>query len=70
MGLNNTDYDFPQGWGLYDDEQKSDWFLGERVFRQAVSQKTTFGDKYRADMEAQKRVSSDQYKVDDDKEFY
>jgi hypothetical protein len=38
---NSTDYDFPQGWGLMSAEQKSEWFLQERVCRQASRQECT-----------------------------
>jgi hypothetical protein len=57
--LNDTDYEFPQGWGLYSDEQKHQWFVRERVFRQSVRQDTYFGRRYR---EAQARKDRFRYK--------
>lgn len=34
----NTDYNFPAGWGRRSPEQKSRWFLKQRVFKQASRQ--------------------------------
>jgi len=31
---NRTDYDLPQGWGSMSEEQKSQWYLRQRVWRQ------------------------------------
>jgi len=44
---NRTDYDFPNGWHNLTQEEKHDWFVRERVFRQAIRQDTTFGRKYK-----------------------
>lgn len=44
---NETDYDFPPMWGKFTDEQKCEWYIRERVFRQAVRQDTAFGRRYR-----------------------
>jgi len=35
---NDTDYEFPEGWGLYTDEQKCEWFEEERAWRQVLRQ--------------------------------
>jgi hypothetical protein len=56
---NSTDYEFPEGWGLYSDKQKHDWFVRERVFRQAVRQNTAFGRRYQ---EVQERKDRFRYK--------
>ena len=48
MSVNSTDYDFPDGWGLFTPEQKDAWFKRERCFRQACRQNTAFGRRYRA----------------------
>ena len=66
MPTNNTDYDFPETWGLMSDEQKNDWFVRERIFRQACRQDTNFGRRYRKAQEEQERLDTDQYRVDDD----
>jgi hypothetical protein len=68
MSTNTTDYEFPDGWGLYSDAQKNAWFIRERVFRQAIRQDTHFGRKYDADMERETRMNTDQFRVDDDVE--
>jgi len=68
MTANTTDYEFPDGWGLYSDEQKSLWFMRQRVFRQAVRQSTHFGRKYEADMERNERMNTDHFRVDEDLE--
>jgi len=35
---NRTDYQFPDGWGLMEDEQRDRWFKRERVRRRAHRQ--------------------------------
>jgi len=35
---NDTDYEFPEAWGLYTDAQKNDWFEEERAWRQMQRQ--------------------------------
>jgi hypothetical protein len=44
---NQTDYEFPDAWGLYTDRQKHEWFVRERTFRRAIAQDTVFGRAYR-----------------------
>lgn len=61
---NQTDYDFPETWGLYSDEEKITWFIRERVFRQAIRQDTAFGRRYEAVQEEKERLDTDQYRVD------
>jgi len=34
----NTDYDFPQGWGRLEPEEKDRWFKRQRSYRQAWRQ--------------------------------
>ena len=34
----NTDYSFPEGWGMMSAEQKSRWFLEQRVLEQVKRQ--------------------------------
>ena len=34
-------------WSQFSDEQKCEWYIRERVFRQAVKQETAFGRRYR-----------------------
>lgn len=53
---NSTDYDLPRNWGLLSDEEKSSWYLRERVFRQACRQDTTFGQRYRQQREQQQGI--------------
>jgi hypothetical protein len=36
--INDTDYTFPDGWGLFTDSEKCRWYVEERCFRQAVRQ--------------------------------
>lgn len=62
MRKNNTDYDFPSGWGLFTPQQKSDWYLRERVFRQACRQNTAFGRRYQEFKEEQERLDTDNYR--------
>jgi hypothetical protein len=45
---NTTDYDFPPMWGQFSDQQKCEWYIRERVFRQAIRQDTAFGRRYRS----------------------
>jgi len=66
MPLNTTDYDFPEMWGRMTAEQKSDWFVRERVFRQACRQDTAFGRRYQQQKEEQERMDTDQFRVDTD----
>lgn len=61
---NTTDYDLPETWGLMSDEEKSAWYVRERVFRQAIGQDTTFGKRYRQQKEEQERLDTDQYRYD------
>jgi len=35
---NNTDYNFPETWGLFTDEQKCRWYEEERAWRQVQRQ--------------------------------
>ena len=63
---NTTDYDFPSMWGRMTDEQKSNWFLRERVFRQACRQETAFGRRYRESQAEQERISTDNFKIGND----
>lgn len=66
MPRNKTDYEFPDGWGLMTPEQKNQWFIRERVFRQACRQDTAFGRRYRAVQEEQDRLDTDQFRLDDE----
>jgi len=59
-----TDYDFPPMWGRMTDEQKSEWFTRERVFRQAIRQDTAFGRRYEQQQREQERLDTDQYRYD------
>jgi hypothetical protein len=68
MPTNSTDYDLPDMWGQMTDQQKSDWFTRERVFRQACRQDTAFGRRYRAHQEEQQRLDTDEFRVDDELE--
>jgi len=34
----NTDYNFPDGWGLLSDEEKCEWFLEQRILDQMERQ--------------------------------
>ncbi|AGF91238.1 hypothetical protein HAPG_00052 [Halorubrum phage GNf2] len=63
-----TDYEFPPMWGQMTDQQKHDWFVRERVFRQAIRQDTAFGRRYRQSKEEQQRLDTDEYRVDDELE--
>jgi len=45
------------------DQQKHDWYVRERVFRQAIRQNTAFGRRYRA---TQEQEGSSDYRVDDE----
>jgi len=58
-----TDYEFPPMWGQMTDQQKHDWYVRERVFRQAIRQNTAFGRRYRA---TQEQEGSSDYRVDDE----
>jgi hypothetical protein len=68
---NRTDYTFPWGWGMVDENgdpmwtqaDKDRWFHQERAYRQAMRQDTTWGKT------AQEFHSDSEYKVDDDTEF-
>ena len=66
MGINTTDYEFPEGWGLFTAEQKHTWFVRERVFRQACQQDTSFGNRYQAVQEEKARLDTDRFKPDED----
>ncbi|TKX52192.1 hypothetical protein EXE44_05050 [Halorubrum sp. SS7] len=44
---NETDYCFPDDWGLRTPEQKDEWFSAERAYRQAMRQDTTMGERLR-----------------------
>lgn len=66
MPLNTTDYDFPEMWGRMTAEQKNEWFVRERVFRQACRQDTAFGRRYQQHQEEQARMDTDQFRVDTD----
>jgi len=68
-GPNNTDYNFPECWGLFTQEMRAAWFTTNRVGRQAMRQDTAVGRRARKRKKAQKRVSADQYRVDDDQEL-
>jgi len=68
MPVNNTDYDFPEMWGRMTPKQKNDWFVRERVFRQACRQDTAFGRRYRQHQQEQQRLDTDQYRVNTDDE--
>lgn len=57
LSKNTTDYDLPQGWGGFTDEQKSEWYLQERVFRQACQQDTAFGRRYRQQADETRGIS-------------
>lgn len=63
--LNTTDYNFPDGWGLYTPEEKSMWFERERSFRQAREQNTNFGRAYKQSKEEQDRLDTDEYRYDE-----
>jgi len=68
-GPNSTDYNFPEDWGLWTDEMRSDWFTRHRVARQAARQDTAVGRRLQKQQEAEKRVSADEFKHDDDEIF-
>lgn len=53
---NNTDYHFPKDWGLRTPAQKHEWYVRERVFRQAVRQDTSFGRRYRESVDEPRGV--------------
>ena len=53
-----TDYVFPDDWGLRTPEQKSRWYVQERCYRQAMRQDTTFGRTLR------EAHSKSEYRVD------
>lgn len=72
---NRTDYDFPAGWSEFSQKEKHRWFVRERVFRQAIRQDTSFGRRYRAQIdeprgvplhEAWRRAGRGGYKLGDD----
>ena len=63
---NETDYEFPTGWGLFPSEDRSMWFERERSFRQASRQNTAFGRAYEQAQEDEERIDSDQFRVDDE----
>lgn len=54
---NTTDYNFPTGWSEYTTQEKHRWFVRERVFRQAITQDTAFGRRYRSQVEEPHGVS-------------
>jgi hypothetical protein len=56
---NTTDYNFPDGWGLYTDEQKDQWYKEQRTYRQAMRQKTVWKRKQ------QEKLSENDAKVDE-----
>lgn len=56
---NTTDYNFPDGWGLYTDEQKDQWYKEQRTYRQAMRQKTVWKRK------RQEKLSENDAKVDE-----
>jgi len=62
--INRTDYDFPAMWGRMSPQQKNDWYVRERVFRQACRQDTAFGRRYRASQEEQERMNTDRFRYD------
>jgi hypothetical protein len=63
---NTTDYDFPPMWGQMTAEQKHEWFVRERVFRQACRQDTAFGRRYRQHEREQERLDTSEFRVDED----
>jgi len=63
---NQTDYEFPDSWGLYTDRQKHEWFVRERTFRRAIAQDTVFGRAYRQAEAEQERLDTDRYRYDTD----
>jgi len=65
-GTNRTDYEFPDAWGLYTDQQKHEWFVRERTFRRAIAQDTVFGRAYRQAEAESERLDTDQYLYDPD----
>lgn len=65
---NSTDYDFPEGWGLLTDEQKAQWFLRRRTYRQAIGQDTAFGRRHSDAVDEAKRLDTDDYRVDEELE--
>jgi hypothetical protein len=56
LQTNSTDYNLPPNWGLMSDEQKSEWYLRERVYRQACRQDTAFGRRYREQQSQQQGI--------------
>lgn len=63
---NDTDYEFPNGWGLMSDQEKSDWFTQERARRQARQQDTATAERMRATDEKAERLDTDQFKVEEE----
>ena len=55
---NTTDYDFPPMWGKFSDEQKCEWYIRERVLRQAIRQNTAFERRYRTVMDEESPTPS------------
>lgn len=66
MPVNTTDYDFPEMWGRMTAAQKNEWFVRERVFRQACRQDTAFGRRYQQHKEEKARMDTDEFRVDTD----
>lgn len=65
MGRNTTDYEFPEMWGQMTDEQKAEWYLRRRVYKQAIRQTgTAFADRHKQAVAEAKRTDTDQYKYD------
>lgn len=62
--MTDTDYDLPEMWGRMSDQQKHEWFVRERVFRQAIRQDTAFGRKYRREDKEEDGFSTDDFRVD------
>jgi len=63
---NDTDYELPTGWGLMTDQQRADWYDRDRARRQAIRQDTPLGRRAQAELEAQQRLDTNQFRVDDD----
>ena len=60
---NNTDYEFPEAWGLMTDEEKCEWYTWERTRRQANRQLAATWEKRERDRRESRRKS---HRVDDE----
>lgn len=57
--LNTTDYEFPEMWGRFSDEQKSRWYTRQRVNNRARRQWEAMG---RPDHTTDERLGTDTFR--------